>query len=92
MAAGLWLHLSERHQHQHIHEAIEHEHRHSHDEHDRYELEPGVQPGEPDTHWHQHAPLGHWHLHFPISIIATGTGAKVVRAPWDGSPSRQRPA
>ena len=33
MAVGLWLHLTERHEHEHTHEALEHEHRHMHDEH-----------------------------------------------------------
>ncbi|MFG1352888.1 EamA family transporter, partial [Xanthobacter autotrophicus] len=36
MAVGLWLHLSERHEHPHAHEAMEHEHRHGHDEHHRH--------------------------------------------------------
>jgi drug/metabolite transporter (DMT)-like permease len=36
MVAGVWLHISERHEHQHIHEPIEHEHGHVHDEHHRH--------------------------------------------------------
>ena len=33
MLAGVWLHVSERHEHEHTHEPVEHEHRHAHDEH-----------------------------------------------------------
>ena len=33
MFAGVWLHVTERHEHRHIHEPIEHEHLHFHDEH-----------------------------------------------------------
>jgi hypothetical protein len=32
MVAGVWLHLTERHQHQHRHEALAHDHPHVHDE------------------------------------------------------------
>ena len=31
-AVGLWLHLTEGHQHEHTHEAVEHDHAHSHDD------------------------------------------------------------
>jgi hypothetical protein len=33
MGAGVWLHLTERHEHEHQHEALEHTHAHVHDEH-----------------------------------------------------------
>lgn len=65
MAAGLWLHLAERHDHEHVHEELEHEHRHVHDEHHRHAHGPGVSPGEPHTHWHRHARLAHKHPHYP---------------------------
>jgi hypothetical protein len=32
MGAGLWLHLTERHEHEHFHEEVEHEHNHVHDD------------------------------------------------------------
>lgn len=64
MALGVWLHLTESHAHEHGHE-IEHSHRHRHDPHHQHEHEPGVDPGEPHTHWHSHAGLRHSHPHFP---------------------------
>src|SRR5271165_5954888 len=36
MAAGLWLHLAERHEHEHEHEALAHDHLHTHDEHHQH--------------------------------------------------------
>ena len=32
MAFGLWLHLTETHEHEHAHEAMDHEHEHAHDD------------------------------------------------------------
>ena len=64
MLAGVWLHVSERHEHEHVHEPMEHEHAHVHDEHHRHEHEPGA--GEaPHTHRHGHTPLVHSHPHYP---------------------------
>ena len=37
MAAGVWLHLTERHGHAHAHERLAHTHPHRHDEHHRHE-------------------------------------------------------
>ncbi len=65
MAAGLWLHLTERHQHEHAHERIAHEHRHAHDEHHRHAHSPQDPPGEPHSHRHVHVPLTHRHPHYP---------------------------
>ena len=65
MAAGLWLHLTERHDHRHRHEPLTHSHRHVHDEHHRH-AHAGADPdGEPHTHEHTHEPLVHSHAHFP---------------------------
>src|SRR5258705_6939757 len=36
MACGVWLHVSERHEHRHTHERLEHAHSHVHDEHHRH--------------------------------------------------------
>jgi len=33
MGPGIWLHVTELHDHPHEHDALAHEHRHSHDEH-----------------------------------------------------------
>jgi drug/metabolite transporter (DMT)-like permease len=65
MAAGVWLHLSERHEHEHAHEATMHEHPHVHDEHHRHDHDVSAPPGEPHSHVHEHGPLVHSHPHYP---------------------------
>jgi drug/metabolite transporter (DMT)-like permease len=65
MAAGLWLHLTERHEHEHAHEEIEHEHRHIHDAHHLHDHALDTSPGEPHSHRHRHARLIHRHPHYP---------------------------
>jgi len=65
MAIGVWLHLTEHHEHLHTHEPMEHEHLHSHDEHHRHEHGPDAPPGEPHSHPHRHEPLTHSHPHVP---------------------------
>ena len=63
MAAGLWLHLAEWHQHEHTHEALEHDHSHLHDAHHRHDHDGQVT--EPHAHWHRHASVRHAHPHYP---------------------------
>ncbi len=65
MAAGVWLHVTERHTHLHTHEPLEHTHEHEHDEHHRHEHEPPVPPGTRHTHVHRHERLTHEHAHYP---------------------------
>jgi drug/metabolite transporter (DMT)-like permease len=69
MALGVWLHLTERHQHTHRHEALEHTHEHTHDAHHQHSHPEGQDTGatgaEKHTHWHQHSPIEHTHAHFP---------------------------
>lgn len=65
MLAGVWLHVSERHDHEHTHEEMEHTHRHEHDEHHRHAHRAGDPPGEPHSHAHRHDPLRHRHPHYP---------------------------
>ncbi len=65
MAAGLWMHLTERHEHKHAHEAMEHEHRHTHDGHHQHEHAHDDPSGEPHSHPHRHQPLVHRHPHYP---------------------------
>ena len=65
MGAGVWLHLSERHEHEHLHEELDHEHGHVHDAHHQHEHLDGDPPGEPHTHAHRHARLRHTHPHYP---------------------------
>jgi drug/metabolite transporter (DMT)-like permease len=68
MAIGVWLHLTERHEHGHTHEVLEHTHEHSHgegDEHHAHEHDAPVAPGTRHSHPHRHAPIRHDHPHFP---------------------------
>jgi drug/metabolite transporter (DMT)-like permease len=65
MSAGVWLHLTERHEHEHRHEAEDHEHLHLHDEHHQHAHGPGDPAGEPHSHRHRHEPLTHRHPHYP---------------------------
>lgn len=65
MGAGVWLHLTERHEHLHTHEPITHTHRHAHDEHHQHAHDFAWDDREPHTHEHTHAVLTHSHLHYP---------------------------
>ena len=65
MGAGVWLHLTERHEHLHTHEPITHTHRHVHDEHHQHVHDFDWDGSEPHTHEHTHAPLTHSHPHYP---------------------------
>jgi drug/metabolite transporter (DMT)-like permease len=65
MAAGVWLHLSERHEHVHVHEPTVHTHPHLHEEHHQHAHGPDDPPGEPHTHVHRHGRLRHAHAHVP---------------------------
>ncbi len=63
MGFGVWLHLTERHEHAHRHEALEHEHAHEHDEHHRHH--GAEEPIGAHVHWHRHEPMTHRHPHYP---------------------------
>lgn len=65
MGAGVWLHLTERHEHLHTHEAIAHTHPHEHDSHHQHAHDFDWDGSEPHTHLHTHDPLTHSHPHFP---------------------------
>jgi len=65
MAWGVWLHLTEHHEHEHVHEPMEHSHRHVHDAHHQHEHAVPWPSDKPHEHWHRHAVLGHKHPHFP---------------------------
>jgi drug/metabolite transporter (DMT)-like permease len=67
MAVGVWLHVTERHEHEHLHKPMEHSHRHLHDTHHQHAHGPDDPPGEPHSHWHRHARLRHRHAHVPDS-------------------------
>jgi drug/metabolite transporter (DMT)-like permease len=62
--AGLYLHLTERHEHPHTHQELEHEHAHRHDDgHHDHQHDPPV-AGE-HSHVHRHPARTHSHGHGP---------------------------
>jgi drug/metabolite transporter (DMT)-like permease len=65
MALGVWLHLSEHHEHEHVHEELEHAHEHAHDAHHQHVHESSWDGREPHAHPHRHARLSHAHPHYP---------------------------
>jgi len=65
MGIGVWLHITETHEHRHVHEPMTHEHKHIHDEHHHHEHSPNDPLGEPHTHRHRHERLEHSHPHYP---------------------------
>lgn len=65
MGAGVWLHLTERHEHLHTHEATTHTHPHVHDTHHQHAHDFEWDGREPHTHPHTHEALMHSHPHFP---------------------------
>jgi drug/metabolite transporter (DMT)-like permease len=65
MAAGVWLHLTERHEHEHGHPAMSHAHPHVHDAHHQHRHDFDWDGSEPHSHPHAHAPLRHRHRHYP---------------------------
>jgi hypothetical protein len=64
MAIGVWLHVSERHEHEHVHDPLTHSHEHVHDEHHQHAHDTAWD-GRPHSHAHQHARLRHRHPHYP---------------------------
>ena len=65
MGAGVWLHLTERHDHRHSHEPLDHEHAHEHDEHHQHPHAEGQSSDNAHQHPHVHEPSTHSHPHFP---------------------------
>jgi drug/metabolite transporter (DMT)-like permease len=66
MAAGVWLHVAERHEHRHHHEPMTHTHWHTHDEHHAHEHDDEVPEGG-HVHEHHHEAMTHAHPHYPDS-------------------------
>ncbi|HEY8042304.1 MAG TPA: DMT family transporter [Polyangiaceae bacterium] len=67
-ALGVWLHLTESHEHTHAHGAVEHEHAHRHDDgHHDHPHDPAhdVPPSGEHSHAHRHDPVTHGHPHAP---------------------------
>jgi drug/metabolite transporter (DMT)-like permease len=65
MIAGIWLHLTERHDHAHTHAPLIHNHRHAHDSHHQHGHDAEQAGAEPHAHTHTHTPLRHAHPHYP---------------------------
>jgi len=65
MAAGVLLHITERHVHEHEHVPGSHIHPHTHDEHHQHQHGADWDGIEPHTHVHEHQPMRHEHAHFP---------------------------
>ncbi len=65
MAIGVWLHLTERHEHEHLHGPLQHAHPHVHDAHHRHAHDLGWDGREPHTHEHAHEAATHTHDHVP---------------------------
>lgn len=65
MAVGVWLHITEHHDHLHVHDPTTHDHAHIHDEHHQHEHGPLDSLGEPHSHLHRHSALEHAHPHTP---------------------------
>jgi drug/metabolite transporter (DMT)-like permease len=62
MAIGVYLHLTESHEHDHAHEAMEHDHEHTHaDGHHDHVHDP--LPSGPHSHSHRHDATAHRHPH-----------------------------
>lgn len=65
MAVGVWLHLTESHEHHHHHPAQHHDHWHDHADGHHDHDHPGEGPFGPHRHEHEHAVLAHTHPHYP---------------------------
>jgi drug/metabolite transporter (DMT)-like permease len=65
MALGVWLHVTERHEHEHVHEPVAHTHEYVHDAHHQHAHDQGWDGREPHTHPHEHGRLRHRHPHYP---------------------------
>jgi drug/metabolite transporter (DMT)-like permease len=65
MAIGVWLHVSEHHEHEHVHEPLIHAHEHTHDAHHRHAHDTTWDGREPHAHPHEHRRLRHRHPHYP---------------------------
>lgn len=65
MVLGVWLHLSEHHDHPHTHDPMVHTHDHAHDEHHFHSHDDEAPPGTRHSHPHVHESATHAHPHFP---------------------------
>jgi drug/metabolite transporter (DMT)-like permease len=65
MGIGVWLHLTEHHEHGHRHESFSHHHGHIHDAHHQHTHGLPWSGKEPHAHYHQHGTIKHSHPHYP---------------------------
>lgn len=70
MCVGVWIHVTENHEHLHRHEPLFHTHAHVHDDphhlgHEHGPDDPAVTDPLPHVHAHRHLPLVHIHAHYP---------------------------
>ena len=65
MGLGVWLHVTERHDHAHDHRVLEHEHEHEHDAHHQHSHGEAISMETAHNHLHHHDPMSHNHAHYP---------------------------
>ena len=65
MGLGVWLHVTERHDHAHDHRVLEHEHEHEHDAHHKHSHGEAISMDTAHNHLHRHDPMSHNHAHYP---------------------------
>lgn len=64
MIVGVFLHITEQHEHTHSHDELEHEHAHLHDDGHHTHTHPDM-PAGAHSHKHQHTSISHKHPHVP---------------------------
>lgn len=66
MGLGVWLHVTEKHEHLHEHTPMFHTHEHNHEDGHHDHAHSSNDPiGEKHTHPHNHQKMSHKHPHFP---------------------------
>jgi drug/metabolite transporter (DMT)-like permease len=65
MGIGVWLHLTECHDHEHRHGTVDHDHSHVHDEHHLHHDDDLIRDHGAHCHLHTHYGVPHHHPHYP---------------------------
>jgi len=65
MTAGVWLHITEKHEHLHTHELLYHNHGHVKDEHHQHTHDYPTDDTKAHSHPHHHEQITHIHSHYP---------------------------
>ena len=87
MAFGVYLHLTEEHEHAHRHDPVEHEHAHRHDDGHHDHAHDPMPPGE-HSHPHRHEATVHAHPHAPdVHHRQRALIPSRLRARWSLPPS-----